>query len=378
MKGATCMSKGKRTSKYRKNLMIRSNEARTVRKIVSVIILSLILIVIIGSVSGYMYIKSSLEPVDPSSKENVEVSIPIGSSTSSIASILEENGIIKDARIFRFYIKFKNESDFQAGDYTFSSALTIDEIIESLKTGKVLAEPLFVVTIPEGKTVEEIAEIYSEEMSFSKDDFLEKVNDEAYIKQLIDEYPSILSKEILNENIKTPLEGYLFAATYSYYKKNPSIDEIIKDMLDQTVHLVAEYEEQITSSDFSVHEILTFASLIENETPTKEQRKTIAGVFYNRLAEGMRLQTDPTVAYAQGIHLDKVLIKDTKVESPYNTYFIDTLPIGPISNFAKNALEATLHPEETEYRYFLHDSEGNIHYSNTNEEHNELKRKYIK
>lgn len=376
MKGDAGMSKKKEMSNYKRNLIVRSNEARTVRKIVTIIILSLIAIMLVGGVSGYLYIKSALEPVDSSSKENIKVEIPIGSSSSEIANTLEENGVIKNARIFRFYIKFKNASNFQAGEYTFSPSLTLEEIIETLKTGKIFAEPLHKVTIPEGQTIEEIADIYSEEFDFSKKDFLKKVNDLDYIEELMDEYPTILTDEILNSNIKTPLEGYLFAATYDFYERNPGIDFIVRMMLDQTAVIIGKYEEQIANSDLTIHEIITFSSLIENETPTIEERKTIAGVFYNRLEEGMRLQTDPTVAYAQGKHLEQVLIKDTKVESPYNTYYIDTLPVGPISNFAENALEATIDPEDTEYKYFLHDFDGEIHFSKTNDEHNELKQKY--
>src|SRR5699024_12574455 len=105
---------------------------------------------------GYQYIKSALGPVDPESEENISISISLGSSILSIGKILEEEDIIKDARIFRFYTKFKNESDFQAGDYTFSQSLTLDEIIEQLKSGKVEADAVYTVTIPEGKSIDQI------------------------------------------------------------------------------------------------------------------------------------------------------------------------------------------------------------------------------
>src|SRR5690625_770895 len=115
--------------------------------------------------------------------------------------------------------------------------------------------------------------------------------------------------------------------------------------------------------DLTIHEAITFASLVEKEAKTSEQRELIAGVFYNRLDKDMPLQTDPTVLYALGKHKDRVLYKDLEVDSPYNTYKIDDLPVGPISNFSKTALEATLDPNENEYIYFLHDKEGEIHYS---------------
>src|SRR5690625_2522047 len=209
---------------YRNNMINRNNEARTVRKVVSIIIVALILIIVIGGFSGYMYIKSALEPVDPSNKENVEITIPMGSSTSSIASLLEENEIIKDARIFRFYIKFKNQSDFQAGDYIFNQTQSLDEIIESLQSGKIMAEPMYTITIPEGKTIEEMAGIYADHLPLEEEEFLEKANDTAYIEELIERFPSVLTDEILNSEIRTPLEGYLFAATYEFYEEEPTIE----------------------------------------------------------------------------------------------------------------------------------------------------------
>src|SRR5699024_11287017 len=122
------MFKGKGTNNFRKNLLARNTEAKTVRKVVTIIAVALILIFLIGSVSGYMYIKSALKPVDPQSEEEIEVSIPVGSSTSTIAKILEDQDLIKDARIFRFYTKFKNYSNLLYIDYTLTSSYSIYDI----------------------------------------------------------------------------------------------------------------------------------------------------------------------------------------------------------------------------------------------------------
>ncbi|GGB28730.1 endolytic transglycosylase MltG [Virgibacillus dakarensis] len=372
------MFRKKNNGKYSDKLMERSEEARTVRKIVAIIIIAIVLILLVGGISGYMYVKSALKPVNPDSEKEVKVQIPMGSSTSDIASILEDKGIIKDARVFRFYIKFQNESDFQAGDYTFSPSMTLDGIIESLKKGKVLKEAIYTVTIPEGKTIDQIADIYAKKLPISKKDFLKKVNDPDYVNQLIDLYPEVLSEKILDPDIRTPLEGYLFAATYNFYDEEPTIDSVVQKMLKTTVKAVSPYLNEISEQDFTVHQAITMASLVENEARTEEQRKKIAGVFYNRLDAGMPLQTDPTVLYALGKHKDKVLLKDLEVESPYNTYYVDTLPIGPISNFAESSLKAALEPEKSDYKYFLHDGNGHIYYAKTHEEHLQLKEKYIK
>lgn len=365
------MAKGKLTKGFKENRIARSLEASTVRRIVAIVLLVLILIIAVLGFAGYAYIKTALEPVDPKSEEEVEVEVPIGSTTSSIAALLEENDIIKNGLIFRFYIKFKNESDFQAGNYTFSPSMTINEIIESLKSGKIVLESTHRITIPEGLTVEQIADIYAKHFDFTREEFIDKANDEAYVKQLIKKYPNLLSDEILQEGIRTPLEGYLYGITYDFYEEDPSIETIIEMMLEQTNSIITPYLDQIADLDFTIHETLTFASVVEQESGSLEQRDKISSVFYNRLEEGMKLQTDPTVLYALGEHKDRVLYKDLKVESPYNTYVIDGLPIGPISNFAENSLEAVINPANNNYLYFLHDKKGNIYYAETLDEHNE-------
>src|SRR5699024_8586823 len=122
-------------------------------------------------------IRSALKPVDPGSDKEITVDIPMGSTTSDIAEILEENGVIKDSRVFRFYLKFNNESDFQAGEYTFTPSLSINEVIEALKSGKIKEETVYKVTIPEGKTIDQIAKIYASKLGFKKKDFLAKMQD---------------------------------------------------------------------------------------------------------------------------------------------------------------------------------------------------------
>ncbi|MBN8236722.1 endolytic transglycosylase MltG [Halobacillus kuroshimensis] len=379
MKGGSPLSNSDFKSQYQKKLKNRIEEAGKVRKIVAIILTVFTLVILIVGISGYLYVKSALEPVDPGNDKQVDVEIPLGSSTSNIASILEENDIIKNDMIFRFYTKFKNESGFQAGDYQFTSSMTLDEVIESLKSGKLVKDPALTVTVPEGQNVEQIAAIYAEEFSFTSEEFMDKINDVSYVETLMEDYPQLLTDDILDEDIRYPLEGYLFAATYPMYVEDPSIDQIVRKMLDQTNKVVAPYYSQIEElNDIeNVHDLVTMASLLENEARTAESRQKISGVFYNRLEEDMMLQTDPTVLYAKGEHQEKVYYKDLEIESPYNTYHVKGLPVGPISNFNQNSLQAAVEPVEHNHLYFLADSEGEIHYADTLKEHNELKEKYI-
>src|SRR5699024_5147273 len=176
----------------------------------------------IGGFSLYNFIDEGISPVEPDSDETIEITIPLGSSSSEIANILEQEGAINNSLIYRFYIKFSNVSDFQAGDYTLSPAMSLAEITEELQTGSVRDESLYRVTVPEGRKIEEIATIYEENVNISKEDFLTKMKDKEYIENVIGTYPDILTDEILNEDIIYPLEGYLFPATYEFFEENPS------------------------------------------------------------------------------------------------------------------------------------------------------------
>lgn len=361
----------------RKKMIERQSEAKIVRKIV--LIIAIILIITVGVVAGggYFYLKSALEPVNPDSKKEKQIDIPIGSSASSIGKILEENGIIKDARVFKYYVKLRNETGFMAGNYTLKPSMTIPEIISNLKTGKIQEELVFKMTIPEGKQLEQIASIIAEKTNKNADDVFKKLNEKGFIESLMAKYPDILTDEIFNKNIKYPLEGYLFPATYPFYKEDPTIEEIVSAMLDKTVSVIRGYHAEIEEREMTVHQLLTMASLIEEEATQKVDRDQISSVFYNRMKIGMPLQTDPTVLYAQGEHKSRVVYKDLEIDSPYNTYKHPGLTPGPIANAGVTSIEAALFPEETDYLYFLATPTGEVLFSKTLEEHNIKKAQHI-
>jgi UPF0755 protein len=372
----------KNASKSKKELFLanlnqRQQEAKLVRRIVAIVALILIIIVAVVGTSGYFYIKSALQPVSSDSDKEIIIDIPIGSGVSTISQLLEDNGLVKNAKVFKYYVKFKNESNFMAGEYHMNPSMTIQEIIESLKTGKIMQEPVFTMTIPEGKQLKEIAAIIAEKTNQKEEEIWKQLNDETFIKGLMAQYPDILTTEIWAKNIKYPLEGYLFPATYSYYEEKPTLESIISVMLDKTESVVNAYETEIARDDLTVHQFLTMSSLIEEEATKNVDRKKIASVFYNRIEEGMPLQTDPTVLYALGEHKDRVLYEDLEVDSPYNTYQNVGLPPGPIANAGTISMEAALHPEETDYLYFLASKDGKVYFSKSLNEHNELKAKYI-
>lgn len=361
----------------REKMIERQSEAKVVRKIVLIvaIILFISAVAVIGG--GYFYINSALKPVDPESDRQKKVEIPIGSSVTGIANILEENGIIKDARVFKYYVKFKNEAGFMAGEYELKPSMTMPEILESLKTGKVMEELVFKITIPEGKQLEQIAGIIGEKVDQKPEDVFKKLNDKAFVESLMADYPNLLTEEIFAENVKYPLEGYLFPATYPFYKEDPTLEEVVKVMLDKTQSVINEYRGDMEQQEFTPHKLLTMASLIEEEATEKVDRDQIASVFYNRIETGMPLQTDPTVLYAQGEHKSRVLYKDLEIDSPYNTYKYPGLTPGPIANAGVSSIEAALLPAETDYLYFLATSAGDVLFSKTLDEHNQKKSQHI-
>ncbi|MBD8069249.1 endolytic transglycosylase MltG [Bacillus sp. PS06] len=363
---------------HQEKLLELQGEARVVRKIVLIIFI-VILLVISGVVGGgYLYIKSALEPVDPDSEKEVKVTIPIGSSPTAIANILAENGIVKNAKVFRYYTKFRNESGFQAGEYTLKPSMTFTDIISNLKTGKVMEDVVFQITIPEGKQIKEIAKIISGKTNFSEEEVLEKLTDPEYIEELMTLYPSLLTNEILNEDIKYALEGYLYPATYPFYETSPSLEKIIEPMISQTEKVIADVQGEMEFREFSPHELLTFASLIEEEATAQVDRDKISAVFYNRMKIDMALQTDPTVLYALGEHKDRVLFKDLEINDPFNTYIHKGLTPGPIANAGLTSIKAALNPADISALYFLAASDGQVYYSDTFEEHTEKAAKYIR
>ncbi|PIC78609.1 hypothetical protein CSV74_02915 [Sporosarcina sp. P19] len=360
-------------------MLEQKEEVRTVRKIVFWIVAVVLVVGIVGGFSVYTYIKSALEPVDPDSEKIIEVEIPIGSGLDMISEKLQESGIIKNARIFKYYAKVNNEADFQAGTYGLTQSMTPDELIKSLKTGVVYRTPAFTLTIPEGLTIDQIAERTSEKTTITKEQFMEYVTNEQVIQEYIAKYPEVITKEILNENIRYALEGYLFPATYPFFEEKPTVKEVVDTMVDATVQNVIPYKAYWAEKDKnrSVHKMLTFASLLEKEATGQSDRETIASVFNNRIEQDMPLQTDPTVLYALGEHKARVMNEDLKVENVYNTYKNKGLPPGPIANAGTASLQATVEPSNTGYLFFLADKDGVNHFAKTYEEHLKNKAKYI-
>ena len=354
----------------------RASQAKTVRKIVLISLSAFFVVLIAVIIGGYTYVANALKPVDSEDEgREIDVNIPVNTSTSQIAEILEDEGVIRNATFFRYYTRYKNESGFQAGTYSLYTAMDTDEIIEELKDGHVVAEAASTIVIPEGLTLNTLTERLSEFTGESQDDIFAFIDDEAFVQSLIDEY-EMLTDEILDEDIHHPLEGYLFPASYQFEEEQPSIEKVVRTMLDQMQVVYDQRQGIVNGSDYTFHELLTMGSIVEREAREREDRFTIAGVLHNRLNEGMMLQVDPTVAYAQGEHIYMTTYDDLEVDSPYNTYQHTGLPPGPISTVREESLVASADPNSTDYLYFYARYNGEIIYNEDYDDHLEARDTY--
>jgi UPF0755 protein len=354
-----------------------ARKKRRLKRAVLFVLVFFLLIMVGGAAGAYYVWQSAAKPADETSEKEVSVSIPLGSSLSSISQTLEESEIVKNATLFKYYVKYKGEGDFQAGEYTLSPSMTPEEIIAALKEGKVIGVADGSISIPEGYQLMQIAEVIGSVTDHETTDVLKALNDETFVKKMMAAYPAVVTEAVLNENIRYPLEGYLYPATYEVTSPAQSVEEIAEEMIAKTDEVVKSYTSQIKASGMTIHEFLTFASLVEEEATGKTDRKKIASVFYNRMKIDMPLQTDPTILYAKGAHQDRVLYEDLEVHSPYNTYQVKGLTPGPIGNSGRGSMEAVLEPEQTDYLYFLASPAGDVYYSKTLDEHNAFKQKHI-
>lgn len=368
--------KQKNKNEIKKQKMIElQQEASIVRKIVSVCLLLLVLAIVGVGLYGYTYINSALSPMDEENTEIITITIPMGSSSTGIGLILEEHGLVKSASFFRYYVRYKNESGFQAGDYELSKAMNIDEIIMELKEGTIYQDYKVSFTIPEGRWLVHFASIMAENTNHEEEEILAVLHDEEYLEKLIEKY-AVLTSDILNTQLHHPLEGYLFPARYDFVDDNPSIEDMIETMIKRTESIYNKYYADFENSEYSIHEIFTLASIIEGEANKEEDRYKVSGVLYNRLNLGMPLQVDPTLAYAHREHFSRTLNVHKEIDSPYNTYMYAGIPVGPINNPGEAAIKAAVQPADIEELFFYAKSDGEVIFTKTYAEHQEVLRKY--
>lgn len=357
---------------------IRKKETSIIKKIMKYFMIALLVIVLVGGFFTWNYIKGETQPVDTAQTELVAFEIEQGASVKEVSKALEKEGIIRNSKLFNFYLKFKNVSGFKSGLYHVSKSMTLDEIIAELSgQGKDKDQNATKVLIREGEQLTEIAKEVEKSTKYSAEDFMAKVQDEDFLRYLVQKFPKLLTQSYNGYQVKYVLEGYLFPATYDM-NDSKTLQMLITEMVAKTDEVMSKYYDKILASDYTLQEIMAMASLIEKEGTKLEDRKKISSVFHNRIKENMKLQTDVSVQYALGEHKEALSLEDLEVDSPYNLYQNYGVGPGPYNSPSEDSIVAAMEPEKTDYLYFLADIHTKeIYYAKTYEEHLELKAKYI-
>lgn len=289
----------------------------------------------------------------PASGPSVEVTIPKGASFRVAAESLSAHGLVTSARVFAVYAKYKDrDRSLQWGTYVLRQGMSWSQMLDALRLGRGV---IHAVTIPEGLSISEMEPLLMDALDLTKDSIDAAVRDTALLHQL--DVPT------------ATLEGYLFPDTYTFPDKATARD-VVHMMVEQfEKEWRPEWDIQARSMKLNRNDIVTLASIIEREVRRDEERPVVAAVYLNRLKIGMPLMADPTVAYALGKKPGRVLLKDLRVKSPYNTYRRSGLPPGPIASPGIASIRAALFPAKVGYRFFVAAPDGHHEFRRTYAEH---------
>jgi len=267
----------------------------------------------------------------------VRVVVPQGASFRAASDSLARVGVIKTPALFRLYAKVRGgDRSIKAGTYLLRRGSSWGSVLTALREGKGLVHT---VTIPEGYTLNQIVPLVARVLGVPTDSVIAAARDTAHLQRL---------------GVPTPtLEGYLFPDTYTFLPGTPARVAVTAMVRRFEQVWRPEWTGRLDTLGMTRHEVVTLASIVEREAKRAEERPVIAGVYRNRLRARMRLEADPTVQYAKGIHTNRVLFKDLDVDSPYNTYKNTGLPPGPIASPGAASLRAALYPADVPYKFFV-------------------------
>jgi len=334
-----------------------SSSSSAEKKIILMMIISLFVALL--CLAGW-FLQFATETATGNKSESVTVIVPKGASVKEINSILAGSGLVKDDVRFLVLARYLGlAAKLQAGEFALHRGQTPQELLKELAIAKPIQHA---VIIREGLNIVEIAEVFAGGGWCDADEFVQLANDPVFLKSLgLSAYKS--------------LEGYLYPDTYYLTRKGHTTADLLRM---QVRHFFAVWDEVKTAAplDLSPYEVLILASMVEKETAKAIERPLIAGVFLNRLKKGMRMQSDPTVVYGVENYSGKITRTHLRTPTPYNTYTLKRLPIGPISNPGKAALMAVLQPTESKFYYFVSQNDGSHKFSKTLREHNRAVNKY--
>jgi UPF0755 protein len=292
----------------------------------------------------------------------VRVVVPQGASFRMAADSLAKAGVIQSPTLFRLYAKVRGgDRTIKPGTYFLRRGTSWNGVLAALRDGKGL---MLTVTIPEGFTLSQIIPLVARVLEVPADSVIAAAQDTAHIRRL---------------GVPTPtLEGYLFPDTYMFLP-GTTARAVVNAMVRRFEQVWRpDWTARLDTIGMTRHEVVTLASIVEREAKRADERPVIAGVYRNRLRTGMRLEADPTVQYARGIHTNRVLFRDLDVDSPYNTYKHVGLPPGPIASPGAASLRASLYPAEVPYKFFVAYPDGRHEFTVNFAQHTEARRKALR
>ncbi len=334
-----------------------------------IIIISAVILAIVIFLLGYYFV--SLNPVDKNDDSVVTFVIKPGTSLQSIIDNLDDANLIKSNKTVYLYCKLNKINNFKAGTYELKRSMKPEDIINKIVLGEVKSE-VVVVTFIEGKRLSYYVREISNKFGYSEDDIYKVITSEKFIDSLISKY-WFITDDVKNKDLYYALEGYLFADTYQFYP-DATIEVIIDTMINTMGKKLEPYRSLLESNEYSVHELLSMASIIELEGNSLQDRQIISQVIYSRLKLNMSLGMDVTTYYAVKKDMGDILTyQDLNTINPYNTRntaMLGKLPVGPICSPSANSIKAAFNPSDTDYLYFYADIKtGKIYFSKTNAEH---------
>ena len=344
-----------------------------------IIIISVIAVIFIAlGIGGYIFYTEGIKPIGKS--ETVEFVVEGGSNKFQIVDKLYQEGIIKNKYATLLYVFLNSSKNLQAGTYSLSKNWSGKMIIDTIAEGKIInPTPIIKITFVEGKRFNEYLKQIADNFNMDYDEIIAKTSDKEFLKDLTTKY-WFIDDEVLSDKLYYPLEGYLFPDTYEFFA-DVSIEQIIYTLLNQMETKLGPYKEQIQNSEFSAHEYLTMASIIEKEAINAEDRQKVSQVIYKRIELGMNLGMDVTSYYGAKKDLKEDLyVADLQDDNPYNTRNEDLigLPAGAICSPSLESIDAALNPSKTDYLYFIADIKtGKIYFASTYEEFSYYKDLYV-
>ena len=351
--------------------------AGAVMSLIKAILYIVVVVAVSALISYYVIVFANDMYAFVKNSDQVEVSIPEYATVEEIADILGDAGVVKYPDLLVIYAKLKKIDktyEFVAGDYTVNGMMNYDELFYAFVPHK--SYEVVRITIPEGYTVDEIINLFTENGIGTREGFIDAINNYDFDYDFV---RALDESDLTGRTYR--LEGYLYPDTYEFYKSSSEVTVIYKMLNRFDVIFSDDFYEKAAEKGYTVDQIMTLASMIEKEARYANDYEMVSSVFHNRLnsPDYPRLESDATIMYAiqvrDGERKSNLTGEDLKYDTPYNSYMYKGLPPGPIANPGYEAITCALWPAKTKYYYFVSDNYGNTYFSRTNAEHNAAKEK---